>query len=101
MDLLIIGLIVGAVWIAVLIFVLAMCKASAHADADEERYLAERGDDVSTQSSAPRCNPAVGAERRSIDDVEREREAERLHIELPKRPRLRLTRLIWTRRHGS
>jgi len=84
MDFVIIALIVVAVWIVLLVFVWAMCKASGRADAAEERYLADEGD-----------------ERKSIDRAELEREAERLHIELPERPRLRLTRLVGTRRHRS
>ncbi len=39
MDLVTIALIIGAVWIGVLVVVLAMCKASGHADADEERDM--------------------------------------------------------------
>jgi hypothetical protein len=84
MDFVIIALIVVAVWIVLLVFVWAMCKASGRADADEERYLAEECD-----------------ERKSIDRAELEREAERLRVELPERPRPRLSRLVGTRRHRS
>jgi hypothetical protein len=99
MDLLVIALIVVAVWIGLLVFVLAVCRASGHADAAEERYLAEARDDVSNQSPASQFDAAGYGERRSIDRAELEREAERLRIELPGRPRLRLTRLVGTRRH--
>jgi hypothetical protein len=99
MDLVTVALIIVAVWIGVLVFVLAISKASGHADADEERHLAEARDDASNQSLPPHADAAVGDERRSIDRGELEREAERLGIELPERPRLRRTRLHRTRRH--
>jgi hypothetical protein len=78
-----------------------MCKASGHADAAEERYLAEGCDDVSNQALAPHLDATGCDERKSIDRAEPEREAERLRIELPERPRLRLTRLVGTLRHRS
>jgi hypothetical protein len=84
MDFVIIALIVVAVWIGLLVFVWAVCRASGRADAAEERYLAEERD-----------------KRKSIDRAELQREAERLRIELPERPRPRLTRLAGTRRHRS
>lgn len=99
MVIFIVALIIVAVWFGVLLIVLAMCKASGHADADEQRYLAEGCDDVSKQSLPPPSDPTVGGERRSIDREEFAREAERLHIALPERARLRLTHLIGTRRH--
>jgi hypothetical protein len=105
MDLVTIALIIVAVWIGVLVFVLAISKASGHADADEERHLAEARDDASNQSLPPHAHAdadaAVGDERRSIDRAELEREAERLGIELPERPRMRLPRRVGTRRHRS
>lgn len=101
MDLLTIALIIGAVWIGVLVVVLAMCKASGHADADEERYLAEMRDDVSNQSPAQHSDATVGDERRSIDAAELQRQAERLGIELPERPRRHLPLRVGTRRHRS
>lgn len=101
MGLVTVALIIVAVWIGVLVLVLAICKASAHADADEERYLAERLDDVSNQWLAPHSDATVGDEGTSIDRAELQRAAERLRIELPERPRLRLTRLVGTRRHRS
>jgi hypothetical protein len=94
-------LIIVALWIGILVFVLAMAKASGCADADEERYLAERRDDVSIQSLAPPSHATLGDEGKSIDRAELERDAKRLGIELPERPRLRLTRLVGTRRHRS
>lgn len=97
MDLVIITLIIVVVWIGLLVVVLAICRASAHADADEERYLAEGCDDVSSQPVAPRFDD----DRKSIDRADLDREAERLRIELPDRPRLRLTRLVGTRRPRS
>jgi hypothetical protein len=101
MGVFIIALIIVAVWIGILVFVLAVCKASAHADANEERYLAEMRDDVSSQSPAPASNATVSGERKSVDRAELEREAERLRIELPKRPLTRLTRPAGIRRHRS
>lgn len=84
MDFVIIALIVVAVWIGLLVFVWAMCKASGRADAAEERHLADEFD-----------------ERKPIDRAELERDAERLRVELPERPRLRRTRLAGPRRHRS
>jgi hypothetical protein len=95
-----IALIIVAVWIGLLVFVFAMCAASGRADADEARWLAEGRDDVSNESLAP--HPvAVCDERRSIDAGELEREAERLRIALPERPRLHVPRLVGARRHRS
>ncbi|MGN6872316.1 MAG: hypothetical protein ACTHMY_28335 [Solirubrobacteraceae bacterium] len=85
MDFVIIALIVVAVWIGLLVFVLAVCKASGRADAAEERYLADEFDE----------------QRKPIDRAELERDAERLRIDLPERPRLRVTRLVGPRRHRS
>jgi hypothetical protein len=102
MDFVTIGLIIAAVWIGVLfVVVFAIFKASGHADADEERQLAELRDEVSHLSPASQSDAAVGDERRSIDAAELEREAERLGIELPARPRLRRRRRVGTRRHHS
>lgn len=96
MGLIIIALTVAVFWIGLLVFVLAVCRASGHADAAEERYLAKGCDDVSSQSLAP--HDATGRDERRAG---LERGAERLRIELPERPRLRLTRLVGTRRHRS
>lgn len=85
MNLVIIALIVVALWIGLLVLVLAICRASAHADAVEERYL----------------DPSDRDRRKPVDREELEREAERLRIKLPDRPRLRLTRLVGTRRPRS
>jgi hypothetical protein len=101
MGLVIIALIIVAVWIGLLAFVLAVCKASGHADAAEERCLAERSDDVSNQSLVPHFGATSSDGRESTDRAELDREAERLRIELPETPRLRLTRLVGTRRHRS
>jgi hypothetical protein len=101
MDLVSIALIIVALWIGVLVFVLAMCKTSGHADADEARFFAEKRDDVSSQSPAPYSDIALGDERRSIDAAELEHEAERLRVELPERRRLHLPRLVGTHRHRS
>ena len=90
-----------AVWIGLLVAVLAMCKASGRADAAEERYLAEGCDDVSSQSLAAHLDATGCDEQGSIDPAELEREAERLRIELTKRRRLGLTRLVGTRRPRS
>ena len=101
MGLVSIALIIVAVWIGVLVIALAMCKASGHADVNDERYIAAGRDDVLNQSPAAYSHVAVGDERRSIDAAELEREAERLVIELPEWPRLHLRRLVGTRRHRS
>jgi hypothetical protein len=95
------ALVIVGVWIGVLVFVLAIFKASGHADANEERYLAEGRDDVSNQSLAPHSNATLGGEQRSAGRAELEREAQRLGIELPKRPRARLTLPAGIRRHRS
>ena len=98
MDLVSIALIIAAVWIGLLvILVVAICKASAQADALEERHLAEWRDDVWNQSSAPH-SAAVGDGRRSTDAAEPEHEAERLGIGLPERTRPQLGRSVGTRR---
>lgn len=97
MDFVVIALIVVAIWISLLVVVLAVCRASGRADAAEERDLAEGRYDVSNRSLAPHVGTAGREERRA----ELERGAERLRIELPERPRLRLTRLVGTRRHRS
>ena len=94
-------IIAAAVWIGVLVFVLAVCRASAHADANEERCLAEGRDDVSTPSLAPHSNATIGGEQRPADRAELEREAQRLGLELPKRPHVRLTLPAGIRRHRS
>jgi hypothetical protein len=101
MGLVTIALIVVVVWIGLVAFVLAIGEASGRADADEERNLAAGVDDVSNQALAPDSHATVGDDRKSIDRPELEREAKRLGIELPDRPRLLLTRLVGTRRHRS
>lgn len=78
---------------------LAVCKASGHADAAEERYLPGGRDDVSHPPLTPHSDATGREERKSIDRAKLEREAEQLRISLPERPRLRLTRLVTTRRH--
>jgi hypothetical protein len=95
-----IALIIGGIWFGVLVFALAIFKASGHADANEERNLAAARDAMS-KSLAPHSNPTVGDERKSVDRAELEREAKRLRIELPQRPHVRLTRLAGIRRHRS
>lgn len=76
MDFVTIALMIAAVWIGVLVVVvLAIFKASGHADADAERHLAEVRDDVSHLSPASQSDATVGDERRSIDAAELEREA--------------------------
>jgi predicted Ser/Thr protein kinase len=92
-------IIVVVVWIGVVALVLAICKASGQADADEQRYLAKGQEDVANLSRAPRSD--ADYERKSIDRAELEREAERLRVELPERLRPRLTRLVGSRRHRS
>ena len=99
MDLVSIALVIVALWIGVVVLVLAMCKASGHADADEQRHFAEGRDDVSNQLPAPYADVALGDDRRPIDASELEREAERLGIEVPERRRLRLPHLVGTHRH--
>ena len=101
MGLVTLALIIVAAWIGVLVFVLAIFKASAHADANEERCLAEARDDVSTHSLAPHSNATIGGEQRAVDRAELEREAQRLRLELPKRPHVRLTLPAGIRRHRS
>jgi hypothetical protein len=99
MGLVTVALIIVALWICILVFVLAIAKASGRADADEERYSAQERDDASNQSLAPHSDATVGDEPRSTDRAELQRAAERLGIELPERPRLRVKRLVGTRRH--
>jgi hypothetical protein len=101
MGLVTVALIIVTLWICILLFVLAIAKASGRADANEERYLAAGRDDVSNQSLAPHSDATVGDAGKSTDRVELQRAAERLGIELPERPPLRLTRLVGTRRHPS
>ena len=100
MSLVTLGFIILAVWIgALVVIVLAVSKASGRADADEERYLAQGHLDVSNRLPVAPSDTAVGGERRPLDAGELERQAERLGIQLPERPRLHLPRLVWTRRH--
>ncbi len=99
MDLVSIALVIVAFWIVVVVLVLAMCKASGHADADEERHFAEGRDDVSNRLPAPYADVALGDHRRPIDAAKLERESERLGIELPERRRRRLPHLVGTHRH--
>jgi hypothetical protein len=99
MDLLSIALVIVALWIGVVVLVLAMCKASGHADADEERHFAEGRDHVSNQLPAPYADVALGDDRRPIDAAELQRDAERLGINLPERRRLHLPHLVGTHRH--
>ena len=66
MDLISIALVIVALWIGVVVLLLAMCKASGHADADEERHFAEGRDDVSNQLPAPYADVALGDDRRPI-----------------------------------
>ncbi len=103
MDLVIIALIFVGAWIGVVVLMLAMFKASGHADAqaDAERYLAERRRDMSDQSRAADANATLDVERRSVDRAELEREAQRLNIALPERPHVRLPRPAGIRRHRS
>lgn len=101
MDFVVIALIIVAVWIGLLVLVLAVCRASGRADAAEERDLAERRYDVPNRSLAPHVETTGRHERKPIDRSELERELERLRIKLPERPRARLTRLVGTRRNRS
>lgn len=101
MDLLSIALVIVGLWIGVVALVLAMCRASSHADAVEERHFAEARNDVSNELPAPYADVALGDDRRPIDAGEREREAQRLGIDLPERRRLRLPHLVGTHRHRS
>jgi hypothetical protein len=78
-------IIVVAVWIGVAVLVMAMFKASGHADADDERYLAEARDDVSNQSPAPHCDTAVSYEQDRSMVRSSNVSPERLPIELPRR----------------
>jgi hypothetical protein len=101
MGLVTIALVIVGCWIGVVFVVLAMCKASGHADAetDAERYLAEGRGEVSNQSLEPDSNATVSDERKSVDRAELERAAQRLRIELPERPHVRRTRPAGIRRH--
>lgn len=99
MDLVSIALVIVALWIGVVVLVLAMCKASGHADADEGRHFAEGRDDVSNELPAPYAEVALGDDRRPIGAAELEREAERVGIELPEGRRLHLPHLVGTHRH--
>jgi hypothetical protein len=99
MGLVTIALILVAVWVLVLVFVLAIFRASGRADANEERYLAEERADMWNQSRAPQAEDTLRDERRSADRAQLEREAQRLRIELPERPHVRLTRFGAIRRH--
>jgi hypothetical protein len=99
MDLVSIPFVVVALWIGVVVFVVAMCKASGNADADAERYFAEGRDDVPSQSPEPYSAVAPGDDRRAIDAAEFEREAKRFGIELPERQRV--PRLVGTHRDRS
>lgn len=99
MDSVSIALIIAAVWIGLLVMlVVAVCKASAQADADQERHFAERRDDVWNESPAPHSAASVGDDRRSTDAAELEREAERLGIRLPERTRSQPAQFVGTRR---
>ena len=103
MSLVTIGLVIVGCWIGFVVVVLAMCKASGHADAaaDAEWYLVEARGDVSSQSPVPDSNATADDARESVDGAELEREAQRLRIELPERPHVRLTRPAGIRRHRS
>jgi hypothetical protein len=63
MGLVTIALIIVGAWIGILVFVLAIFKASSHADANAERYPSERRGDMSDRSLAPRSNATLGDER--------------------------------------
>lgn len=99
MGLVTIALVIIGAWIGVLVFVLAIFKASGRADAEEERYLVEGRDDVSNQSRAPDSNDIFGDHRAPVARGELIREAQRLRIGLPGRSRVRLTRLAGILRH--
>jgi hypothetical protein len=99
MDLVSIVLIIVGVWFGVLVVVLAISKASSVADADEKRFLAPGTDDALDQRIEPTADPTLSGERRPIDRAELEREADRLHVDLPERWRLRRRRLAGIYRH--
>jgi hypothetical protein len=101
MDLVSIALVVVALWIGVIVFVVAISKASGNADAEAERYFAETRDDVPEQSRAPHYDLAPGDDRTSIDAAVFARENKRLRIETPERRRLHLPHLVGTHRHRS
>ncbi len=103
MDFVTIALIiaVAAIWITLLVVVVAVCKASGRADADEERYLVMGRDGVLNRPPAQYSGVAVGDERTPVDAAELEREARRLGIALPERRHPHLPRLIGTHRHRS
>src|SRR6478672_2649808 len=98
-DLVSIALIIAAVWIGLLVvLVVAICKASAQADADQERHFAEWRHDVWNELLAPHSAASVGDDRRSTDATELEREAERLGIRLPERTRPQPARFVGAHR---
>jgi hypothetical protein len=101
MGIISVALLIVALWICILLFMLAIAKASGRADADEERYLAEARDYMSNQSLAPHSDATIGDEGKSTDRAELQRAAERLGIELPERPPLHPTPLVGTRRCPS
>lgn len=103
MDVVIVALVIVAVWVGLLVFVMALCRAAARADADadEQRYLAEGCDGVSNESVASHLSATDCDEVNAIIREELERQAERLHVELPEKTRPRRARLVGARRHRS
>ena len=101
MDFVGIALIIIGIWICVFVFVLAISKAAARADLDEERLWASRSDAGADEQSRAGLGATLAHTQQSTDPAELAREADRLGIDIPKQWRPRLKRAIGARHHHS
>jgi hypothetical protein len=101
MDFVSIALIIVGIWICVLVFVLAISKAAARADSDEERLWASRSDAAADEQPRARLGATLAHTQQSTDPAELARDADRLGIDMPRHWRPRLKRPIGARHHHS
>ena len=94
MDFFSIALIVVGIWICILIFVLAISKAAARADSDEERWWASRSDAAGDEQSRAGLDATLAHTQQSTDPAELARDADRPGIHRPRHWRPRLKRAI-------
>jgi hypothetical protein len=101
MDFVSIALIIVGIWICIVIFVLAISKASARADSEGERMWAARSNAAADGQSRAELGATLAHTQRSIDPAEPARDADRLGLDMPKHWRPSLKRVIGARHPHS
>lgn len=101
MDFVSIALIIVGIWICVSAFVLAILKAAARADSDEERLWASLSDAAADEQSLTGFGPTLGHTQQRSDPAVLARDVDRLGTDVPKRWHPRLKRAIGAWHHHS